>query len=160
MRLHRRRKGDACRQVALAQVFGQRVKNQITKFLRREIWGRRGLVSSRRTEIAAHASTQPFEGFQNFAQMLLELFKPMLGAAHDFPGSARQEFLISQLCSHLRKLLLELQLFLAQADAFGVVVHLLLVQNAQIERGARAHVRQFPRQTPPSQVHRVQGRET
>ncbi len=54
-------KRDARRQVALTQVFGQRVKNQLAEFLGREIQRLGGLVSSRRTEIAAHASTQPFE---------------------------------------------------------------------------------------------------
>ena len=32
LRLHRPGKGDARRQVALAQIFGQRVKNQIAEF--------------------------------------------------------------------------------------------------------------------------------
>ena len=61
LRLHRPGKGDARRQIALSQVLGQGVKNQVAEFLGREIQGLRGFISSRRTKIAAHVLTQPFE---------------------------------------------------------------------------------------------------
>ena len=58
----------------------------------------------------------------------------IVGPAHDFPRGARQKILIGQLCPHLRKLLAASFCFLASARIFGLVVHFLLVQNAQVER--------------------------